>query len=145
MTLERNNILLITLTTDIKNANFGLWYIHQCESSMLPSEMIILLAIVIDRKKGDELRNQPMDVTGKYIGYLYDSLVNRGYLKQHGAKSYQLTTMGRETLFDFMRTNKTRSSEFVSRLQQLGIQITPEQEQKISELGKEVVKANLKI
>lgn len=111
---------------------------------MLPSEMIILLAIVVDRKKGNKLRNQPMDVTGEYIGYLYDSLVNRGYLKRQGATSYQLTSMGRETLFDFMRKNKTRSGDFANRLQLMGIQITPEQKQKISELETEPVKAKVK-
>jgi predicted transcriptional regulator len=105
---------------------------------MLPSEMIILMAIVVNRETGKKLLNRQMDVTGEYIGYLYNSLVNRGYLKHHGAAAYQLTPAGREAIFDFIRKNKTRSKDMVKRLQLLGIEISPEQVQK---LEKEAIKA----
>jgi Mn-dependent DtxR family transcriptional regulator len=108
---------------------------------MLPSEMIILMATVVNTKTGNKLLTRPMDVTGEYIGYLYNSLVNRGYLKGHRATGYQLTAMGREAIFEFIRRNKTRSRDVVKRLKMLGIEISPEQEQKIEKLEKDAIQA----
>ena len=42
---------------------------------MFPSEMVILMAIAVNKDTGKKLLTRPMDVTGEYIGYLYDSLV----------------------------------------------------------------------
>ncbi|MBN1176612.1 MAG: hypothetical protein JXA51_02920 [Dehalococcoidales bacterium] len=109
---------------------------------MLPSEMIILMATVVNPKTGNKLLTSTMDVTGEYIGYLYNSLVNRGYLKYHGPSRYQLTVIGREAISDFIRKNKTKSKDIIIRLKMLGIEISPEQEHKIEKLGKESIKAN---
>ncbi|HUT68429.1 MAG TPA: hypothetical protein VMW86_07770 [Dehalococcoidales bacterium] len=106
---------------------------------MLPSEMIILMATVVNTKTGNKLLTRPMDITGEYIGYLYNSLVNCGYLRGHRSTGYQLTVIGREAIFDFIRKNKTMSKDVVSRLKMLGIEISPEQEQKIEKLEKEAI------
>jgi predicted transcriptional regulator len=108
---------------------------------MLPSEMIILMAIVVNGKTCKNLLSRPMDVTGEYIGYLFNSLVNRGYLKQSGMQSYRLTPAGREEIFSFVRKNKTRSKDVVRRLRRLGIDLSKEQEQKIYKMGVEATQA----
>jgi len=105
---------------------------------MFPSEMVILMAIAVNKDAGKKLLNRPMDVTGEYIGYLYDSLVKRGYLKENSSRGYQLTTKGREALFEFLHKNKTRVKDTIRRLQQLGIDIS--QEIEIDKLEKEVVR-----
>ena len=106
---------------------------------MLPSEMIILMATVFNKKTGRKLLTRPMDITGEYIGYLYDSLVNRGYQRGHRKTGYQLTVTGRDAVLDFIRKNRTRSEDVVARLQMLDIKISPEQEQRIARLGKESI------
>jgi hypothetical protein len=111
------------------------------EISMLPSEMIILMAISINKSTGQKLLTHPMDVTNEYIGYLYNSLVNRGYLKGHRSTGYHLTTIGREAIFDFIKKNNSNSIDIVKRLRTLGIEISPEQEQRIGRLKREVIKA----
>ena len=105
---------------------------------MFPSEMVILMAIAVNKDAGKKLLNRPMDVTGEYIGYLYDSLVRRNYLKENSSRGYQLTTKGRESLFEFLYKNKTRVKDTIKRLQQLGIDIS--QEQEIDKLEKEVIR-----
>ena len=106
---------------------------------MLPSEMIILMAIVVNKNTGKKLLTRPMDVTGEYIGYLYNSLVSRGYLREHRSTSYQLTAIGKEAILEFIRKNKTKAKDVVKRLKLLGIEISPEQEQKIGKLEKEAI------
>ncbi len=106
---------------------------------MLPSEMIILMATVVNTKTGNKLLTRPMNITGEYIGYLYNSLVNRGYLKGHRATGYQLTVFGREAISDFIKNNKTKSKDVVKRLKMLGIEISQEQQQKIEQMGKGAV------
>ncbi len=101
---------------------------------MLPSEMIILMAIGVNKKTGKSLLSRPMDVTGEYIGYLFDSLVNRGYLKQSGVHAYQLTPTGHEAISGFIKKNKTKSRDVIRRLRLLGINISLEQERKIYEM-----------
>ena len=107
---------------------------------MLPSEMIILMAIAIDKNSGRKLLTRPMDVTGEYIGYLYRSLVNRGFLKGHRSTGYQLTLLGRESILEFLHKNKTMAKDVVKRLRLLGIEISPAQEQKIGKLKMEAIK-----
>ena len=106
---------------------------------MFPSEMVILMAIAANKEAGKQLRNRPMDIIGEYIGYLYDSLVKRGYLKENNAKGYQLTLKGREALFDFLHENRTMVKETMERLKQLGIEISPEQEIEIEKLEKQAI------
>jgi len=107
---------------------------------MLPSETIILMAIAVSKNSGKQLLTHPMDVTGEYIGYLYNSLINRGYLRGHRSTGYQLTTIGREAILKFLKKNKTRAKDLVKRLQLLGIGVSPEQEQKIGKLKEEAGK-----
>ena len=111
---------------------------------MLPSEMIILMAIAVDKNSGKKLLNRPMDVTGEYIGYLYNSLVNRGYLKRHRSNRYQLTLLGRKTISEFLHKNKTRARDIVKRLQLLGIELSHTKERKIGKVEKDSIKVEQK-
>ena len=103
---------------------------------MFPSEMTILMAIAATRDSGKRLLTRPMDVVGEYIGYLYDSLVSRGYLKRDSSREYQLTSKGREALFEFLYKNKTGAKDTIKTLQQLGIEIN----QEVDKLEKEAIK-----
>ena len=105
------------------------------EKRIFPSEMVILMAIAGTRDFGKELLTRPMDVTGQYISCLYDSLVRRGYIKGNNSKGYQLTSEGREVLFEFLRRNKTRVKDTVRMLQKLGIEIS----QEVDKLEKEAI------
>ena len=102
---------------------------------MFPNEMIILMAIAVTQDSGKKLLTRPMDVTGEYIGYLYDSLVRRGYLKGNMSKGYRLTLKGRKALFEFLHKNKTRIKDILKTLQQLGVDIGRERD----ELAKEAI------
>ena len=88
---------------------------------MFPSEMVILMAIAVTGDSGRKILARPMDVTGEYVGYLYDSLVKRGYLCGNKYRGYTLTSMGRETLLDFLHDNKNKAREAVNALQKLSI------------------------
>jgi len=103
---------------------------------MFPSEMVILMAIAGSGDFGKTLLTRPMDVTGEYIGYLYGSLVTRGYLKGNRSRGYQLTSKGGEVLSEFLHRNKTRVKDTIRTLHQLGIEIN----QEIDKLEKEVIK-----
>ena len=97
---------------------------------MFPSEMVILMAIAGSRDSGKRLLSRPMDVAGDYINYLYNSLVTRGYIRANSSEGYQLTPKGRQALFDFLRSNKTRVSDTMKTLQQLDIKISQDKLQK---------------
>ena len=103
---------------------------------MFPSEAAMLMAIAITGDSGKRLLTRPMDVVGEYIGYLYDSLLNRGYLKRDSPREYQLTVKGRETLFEFLYENQGRVKDAIKALQQLGIEIN----QKVGNLEKKAIK-----
>ena len=107
---------------------------------MFPSEMLILAAIAVNKETGKKLLNRPMDIIGEYIGYLYDSLVKRGYLKGNRLSGYQLTSMGRGALVEFLHKNGNRAGDVGKRLRQLGIEISQKQEQKIDKLEEEAIK-----
>ena len=104
---------------------------------MFPSETEILMAIALN-KSSERLMNRPMDVTGEYVGYLCDSLVSRGHLKRSGTREYQITAKGREALYDFQYSNRTRIENAIKALQQLGIEIN----QRADKLEKEAIKVN---
>lgn len=106
---------------------------------MLPSEMVILIAITINKSTGQKLLISPMDTTSEYIGYLYNSLVNRGYLKGHHSTGFQLTSIGREAIHKFIKENGSRAMDVVQRLRLLGIEISLEQEKKLCKLEQEAV------
>ena len=103
---------------------------------MFPSEMVILMAIAATRDAGKKLLARPMDVIGEYVGYLCDSLINRGYLKRDNPREYQLTTKGREALSEFLYENQTKVKDAIKTLQQLGIEINLEE----GKLEKEAIK-----
>ncbi len=104
---------------------------------MLPSEMIILMAIGVNKRTASQLLTRPMDVTSEYIGYLYTSLVNRGYLRQRGAADYQLTPVGRQAILDFLQKNKTSAQTMLKRLKLMGIEVNAGQERRLDKLEKE--------
>lgn len=89
---------------------------------MFPSEMAILMDIARDQDSGKWLINRPMDVISEYIGYLCDSLVRRGYITGNKTKGYQLTSMGRGTLTEFVRQNQATARDIIRRLGQLNIE-----------------------
>ena len=103
---------------------------------MFPSQMVILMAVAVNKDAGKKLLMRPADVIGEYIGYLYDSLVNRGYLRGNRSRGYRLTSIGREALLAFLHKNETRVKDTKKRLQQLGIKCTPD----MDKLGKEAIK-----
>ena len=102
---------------------------------MFPSEMVILLAIALSGSSGMTLRSRPVDVMNEYIGYLYNSLVRRGYLRKSGSKGYKLTSKGSEALLTFLNENRAQAEDIIKALHQLGVEST----YKIEELGKEVI------
>jgi len=102
---------------------------------LFPSEMIVLMAVVGAGDFGYGLLNRPMDVTGQYIGYLYDSLVKRGYLEGNSSRGYQLTSKGKDALFEFVHKNKTKVKGTMKTLKQLGIGISQEMEELEKEAG----------
>lgn len=89
---------------------------------MFPREMAILMDIARDKDAGKWLINRPMDVISKYIGYLCDSLVRRGYITGNKTKGYQLTSMGRGTLTKFARKSQATDRDTIRRLGQLNIE-----------------------
>ena len=101
---------------------------------MFPGEMVILMAIAGSGDSGKRLLSRPMDIASDYIRYLYNSLLKRGYITNNGSEGYQLTTKGRQTLFEFLRANKTRVWDTMKTLQQLDIEISQDK------LQKEVIK-----
>ena len=109
---------------------------------MFPSEMVILMAIAVGKDTGKELLTRPMDVTGEYVGYLYNSLVNLDYLRGSKLTGYRLTSKGRETLLAFLQENGTRATDTLRRLQQLGIDIGQGAEQKVNKIEREAIKVN---
>ena len=88
---------------------------------MLPSEMVILMATAVNKNSSKKMLTRPMDITSEYIGYLYDSLVTRGYLKKRGDRDYHLTPAGRESVAKFLERNHHRTGDFMKRLELLGI------------------------
>jgi len=105
---------------------------------MFPSEMVILMAIAKAGDSGEKLLSRPMDVVGEYIGYLYNSLVTRGYIQQRNSpRGYQLTIRGKRALFDFLHENRARVKNTIKTLQQLGIKVSPEE---IDKLEREAIK-----
>ena len=108
---------------------------------MFPGEMVILMAMTINKDAGRELLTRPMDVSNEYIVNLYNSLVHRGFLKKNGAMNYKLTPSGRETLEEFLQSNTYRARDSIKRLRQLGIEISKKLEQKVDRVERQTVKA----
>ena len=102
---------------------------------MFPSEMVILMAIAENKTASKELLTGQTDVIGEYIGYLYDSLVKRGYLSENRFRGYQLTLTGKKELLEFLHKNDDRAELMIKRLQQLGIKSS----HKIDKLREETI------
>jgi hypothetical protein len=109
---------------------------------MLPGEIIILMTIVVDAKAGKKLLTPLLDISGEYIGYFYNSLVSRGYLKHRGQDGYQLTPAGHAAILSFLKKSRTIPDKIVTGLRYLGMNLSPEQVQKISKIERDVVRAN---
>jgi hypothetical protein len=99
---------------------------------MLPSEMVILIAISINKNTGRKLLAHSLDITNDYINYLYNSLVNRGFLKGHRTTGFRLTAFGRDAIQSFIRENGSKDLDIIGRLQALDIEIGPERDKKIN-------------
>lgn len=107
---------------------------------MFPSEMVILMAIAVNKDTGKELLTRPMDITGEYIGYLYDSLANRDYLRRDRLRGYRLTSKGEESLLEFLHSKETMARDTIKRLQRLKIEIGQKAEREINKLEKKVTR-----
>ena len=73
---------------------------------MFPSEIEILEAIATNKHSGKQLLDRPMDVIGEYIGYLFNSLLSRGYINGDRSRGFQLTPKGGETLKKFLHSKE---------------------------------------
>lgn len=102
----------------------------------MPSEMMILLAILIGKDNGKQLLERPMDVTSEYMGYMYDSLVTRELLRHHRG-SYQLTKPGKAAIAEFLAKHRLQAAETAEKLRQIGIEVTAEHQDKIARLLRE--------
>ena len=89
---------------------------------MFPSEMVVLMAIAATNKTNDKSDIHPDDTTGDYTSHLYESLIQRGFLRENGIHRYKLTTKGRGAVRDFMHDNKTKAKDIIKTLRELGIE-----------------------
>ena len=89
---------------------------------MFPSEIVLLMAVAGSKSSGNQLYNKQMDVISEYVGYLYDSLVKRGYISVNRLIGYRLTPLGGKSLLEFLHNNKNRAEYLIARLQQVGIE-----------------------
>jgi predicted transcriptional regulator len=94
--------------------------------------MVILIAISINKATGQKLLDHPLDITNDYINYLYNNLVNRGFLKGHRTTGFRLTAIGKEAIQSFILENESGDLDVIERLRALDIDISQEQEKKIS-------------
>ena len=91
---------------------------------MLPAEMVILLAVAQANGFGREALTRPMgDVSGEYIARLYQSLVQRGYLRRASVREYRLTERGGKALIEFLHRNEHRVRQTIRALELLRINI----------------------
>ncbi len=95
--------------------------IIRVDKQMFPGEMVILMATTLPEDWGERLLMRPMDIASEYIGYLYDSLVVRGFLMKNGYGKYSLTAKGSKALLWFMHEDKAGVKDAIATLQQLDI------------------------
>ena len=107
---------------------------------MFPSEMAILVAITTDKHSGKQLLDRPSDVIGEYIGYLYNSLVNRGFIRGNRSRGFRLTPKGGETLKKFLLSEDTQARNTLRRLQQMNIEVGQKAKREIEKLENEASK-----
>ena len=107
---------------------------------MFPSEMAILVAITTDKHSSKQLLDRPSDVIGEYIGYLYNSLVNRGFIRGNRSRGFRLTPKGGETLKKFLLSEDTQARNTLRRLQQMNIEVGQKAKREIEKLENEASK-----
>ena len=105
---------------------------------MFPSELFILMSMALPSTSSITFFKRQMNAMNEYVDSLYSSLVQRGYLNIIGSDSYELTYLGEETLVQFLDENTAKADALIRSLQQLGI----DSNQKIKELGSELIRAN---
>jgi len=95
---------------------------------MFPSEMVVLMAIATTSKAYGKSDGQAAETSNDYTSHLYESLIQRGYLRETGIHKYQLTTKGKVVVREFLHDNKTKVGDIISTLKELGIEtrIKPE-------------------
>ena len=91
------------------------------DKQMFPGEMVILMAASLPGDWGEKLLMRPTNVASEYIGYLYDSLVVRGFLMKNGFRKYSLTAKGSKALLWFMHEDKAGVKDAIATLLQLDI------------------------
>ena len=89
---------------------------------MFPSEMVVLMAIATTSKAYSKSDGKPADTSSDYTSHLYESLIQRGYLRETGVHRYQLTVKGRVVVRDFLQDNKTKVPDIIKTLKELGIE-----------------------
>ena len=89
---------------------------------MFPAEMLILMAIALAGDSVSKIVDRPMDVSGEYIYYLYESLVKRGYLSCNDFNEYSLTLKGKKAICEFLRKNKEKLHDMVRMLRIMGVE-----------------------
>jgi len=89
---------------------------------MFPSEMVVLMAIATTSQAYGKSDFRPADKAKDYTHHLYESLVQRGYLREDGVHRYRLTVKGRVVVRDFLHDNKTKARDIISTLKELGIE-----------------------
>ena len=95
--------------------------IIRVDKQMFPGEMVILMATALPEDWGERVLMRPMDVASEYIGYLYNSLIVRGFLMENGCGKYSLTAKGSKALLWFMREDEAGVKDVIATLQQLDI------------------------
>ena len=110
---------------------------------MLPSEMVILLAISINKSTGRKILAHSLDITNDYISYLYNSLVNRGFLKGHRATGFRLTNTGREAIQSFINEHNSKDLDIIERLRALDIEISAVREKKLKQKEHKSIHASI--
>ena len=89
---------------------------------MFPSEMVVLMAMATTSKAYGKSNGRPAGTASDYTSHLYESLIQRGYLRETGIHKYKLTTKGRVVVRDFMHDNKTKVRDIIRILRELGIE-----------------------
>ena len=69
---------------------------------MFPSEIEILMAADKIRAFNKSRLIHSTDVIGEYIGYIYDSLVRRGFIREERLTGYEITKKGRERISEYL-------------------------------------------
>jgi DNA-binding MarR family transcriptional regulator len=110
---------------------------------MLPGEMVILMAISINKNTGRKLLAHSLDITNDYINYLFNSLVNQGFLKGHRTTGFRLTAIGREVIQSFIKEHGSKDLEVIERLRALDIEFGPEQRKEINQKANNNIRATV--